>query len=59
MAKTKVKKKRNIMDSFYKTKREKKSFIVYMALRILVIVAAVRETLMGNYTNTALCLRYS
>lgn len=51
-----TKKKFKIMDSFYKTKREKKSFIIYMALRILVIFSAVRETLMGNYTNTALCI---
>ena len=50
------KEKRSIMDSFYKTKREKKSFIVYMSLRILVIFCAVREALMGNYTNTALCI---
>ena len=51
-----AKKKKSIMDNFYKTKREKKSFIIYMALRILVIFSAVRETLMGNYTNTALCI---
>ncbi len=44
------------MDSFYKTKREKKSFIIYMLLRIFVIFAAIREMYMGNYTNTMLCL---
>ncbi len=45
-----------IMDSFYKTKREKKSFYIYMILRILVIISAIREAYMGNFTNTALCM---
>ena len=45
-----------IMDSFYKTKREKKSFYIYMVLRILVIISAIREAYMGNFTNTALCM---
>jgi len=55
-----MKKKNNngfkIMDSFYKTKREKKSFYIYMILRILVIISAIREAYMGNFTNTALCM---
>ena len=50
------KKKASIMDSFYKTKKEKKSFIIYMVLRILVIFSAIREMYMGNYTNAALCI---
>jgi hypothetical protein len=50
------KKKASIMDSFYKTKKEKKSFIIYMVLRILVIISAIREMYMGNYTNAALCI---
>ena len=52
----KKKKKTSIMDSFYKTKKEKKSFIIYMVLRILVIISTIREMYMGNYTNAALCI---
>ena len=50
------KKKISIMDSFYKNKKEKKSFIIYMVLRILVIISTIREMYMGNYTNAALCI---
>lgn len=41
---------------FYNNKRTKKSFYIYMILRILVLISAIRETLMGNYTNTFFCL---
>ena len=49
----KTKEKNNI---FWYNKRTKKSFYSYMILRLLVLVSAVRETMMGNYTNTFFCI---
>lgn len=48
-------------DSFYKQlinefKKSKSTFIIYIVLRTLVIIVAVRQFLIGNYENTVLCV---
>lgn len=49
------------MSKFEKEMREqikanKKTFIVYLILRVLVILCMIREFMTGNYTNAALCV---
>ena len=39
-----------------KIKDNKKSFIVYMILRFLVIICMIREVMIGNYSNALLCV---
>ena len=56
MENKKKKKKKKISSSFYTDKRSKKSFYVYMILRILVIISALFEIANSNYTNTFFCI---
>lgn len=45
-----------ISNVFYRNKKSKKLFTIFLILRILVIYSAIREIAMGNYTNTFFCL---
>jgi hypothetical protein len=58
--KKKKKKKKNSMDNlrnfFYRDKKSKKLFTIFLILRVLVIYSAMREVAMGNYTNTFFCI---
>lgn len=39
-----------------KIRNNKKTFIVYFILRVLVIICLIREFLLGNYMNAGLCI---
>lgn len=50
-------KKQNYFSRLRRRQKEnKKAFIIYMILRLLVIVAAVRHTMQGDYEATATCI---
>ena len=39
-----------------KIKDNRKTFMVYLILRVLVIICLIREFLLGNYMNAGLCI---
>ncbi len=43
-------------NSFYRDKKSKRLFTIFLILRALVLYSAIREIAMGNYTNTFFCL---
>ena len=45
-----------IENVFYRNKKSKKLFTIFLILRVLVVYSAIREIAMGNYTNTFFCL---
>lgn len=50
-------KKKNVKEYYEKVdRRGKKSFIVYIVLRIIVVICGILELLRGNFTNAFLCL---
>ena len=45
-----------IENVFYRNKKSKRLFTIFLILRVLVVYSAIREIAMGNYTNTFFCL---
>ena len=49
--------KRNLLDAYKKTIKEKKmTFVVFVTLRILVVIAAVHSYIVGTYENLFFCV---
>ena len=53
-----MQKGRKKIKSYYEKidRRGKRSFIIYIVLRVIVVICGILELLRGNYTNSLLCL---